>query len=308
MTHGMSAYVIRDDQGDYMFMLLSVLESAVEAVRALRDQQVVEKLREEVQAVRKLQESMIPAHIDAPDGYSIVARYEPSQIRVAGGRVVTMAGGDYYDVFTLGDNHIVLLVGDASGHGMKAAMSIMVMHTLVRMIRTQKYQNTATFVAEINNQLCQHSIVNEEGGFITLCYGVLQLDSNELQWTSAGHPIPLLQDMTTGEVRALQVDAAAGLPLAIYPDIEYDTFTVKLPENYRLLFYTDGLQEAFPEHKPTKTGEFGVDGITRTLLDKASSTLNGALQSLFDDSEAYTEGSGRHDDTSVVLLERRSDA
>ena len=304
MTNGMSAYVIRDDQGDYLFMLLAVLESAVEAVRALRDQQVAEKLREEVQAVRKLQESMIPAHIIAPSGCSIVARYEPSQIRVAGGNAVTMAGGDYYDVFSLDENNVVLLVGDASGHGMKAAMCIMVMHTLVGMIRSRKYQNTAMFVAEINNQLCQHSVVTEDGGFITLCYGLLHLDKNELQWTSAGHPIPLVQDMTTGEIQALGADSDAGLPLAIYPDMEYDTFTYKLPEKYRLMFYSDGLQEAFPEHKPTKTGEFGVEGIIRTLKESKQIPVDDALGALFDNSEAYTEGSGRHDDTSVVLLER----
>ncbi|MBC8117851.1 MAG: fused response regulator/phosphatase [Candidatus Saccharimonas sp.] len=305
MTHGMCAYAIRDANGDYLFMLLAVLESAVESVRALQDQKVSEKLREEVQAVRKLQESMIPAHIDAPAGCQIVARYEPSQIRVAGGRVVTMAGGDYYDVFTLDDNHVVLLVGDASGHGMKAAMSIMVMHTLVRMIRTQRYQNTAAFVAAINNQLCEHSIVQEEGGFITLAYGLLTLDTNELQWTSAGHPIPLVQDLDTGEIRALAADTTAGLPLAIYPEVDYDTLHSKLPDNYRLLFYTDGLQEAFPEHKATKTGEFGVAGIKRTLTEQREATATASLQALFDESEAYTEGSGRHDDTSAVLLERR---
>ena len=304
MTHGMSAYVIRDGQGDYLFMLLAVMESAVEAVLAQRDQQVTEKLREEVQAVRKLQESMVPAQIDAPAGCTILARYEPSQMRMASGKVVTMAGGDYYDVFTVDDNHIVLLVGDASGHGMKAAMCIMVMHTLVRMIHTRRYQNTAAFVAEINNQLSQHAIVSDEGGFITLCYGLLQLDTNELQWTSAGHPIPLVQDLATGEIQALEADTVAGLPLAIYPDVEYESFTIKLPEKYRLLFYTDGLQEAFPEHKPTKTGEFGVEGITQTLRARQLAPATEALQALFDDSEAYTEGSGRHDDTSVVLLER----
>ena len=304
MTHGMSAYVIRDGQGDYLFMLLAVMESAVEAVLAQRDQKVTEKLREEVQAVRKLQESMVPAQIDAPAGCTIIARYEPSQMRMASGKVVTMAGGDYYDVFTVDDNHIVLLVGDASGHGMKAAMCIMVMHTLVRMIHTRRYQNTAAFVAEINNQLSQHAIVSDEGGFITLCYGLLQLDTNELQWTSAGHPIPLVQDLATGEIRALEADTVAGLPLAIYPDVEYESFTIKLPEKYRLLFYTDGLQEAFPEHKPTKTGEFGVAGITETLRARQLAPAAVALQALFDDSEAYTEGSGRHDDTSVVLLER----
>ena len=86
--------------------------------------------------------------------------------------------------------------------------------------------------------------------------------------------------------------------------MDYDTFTVKLPDNYRLLFYTDGLQEAFPEHHPTKTGEFGVDGITHTLQATREGSAKAVLQALFDNSEAYTEGSGRHDDTSVVLLER----
>ena len=304
MTHGMIAYFIRDEQGDCFFMLLSLLENAIESVRAQRDQQIAEKLREEVQAVRKLQETIIPSKIVAPAGCAIVAKYEPSQIRVTGINAVTMAGGDYYDVFNLDDNRVVLLVGDASGHGMKAAMSVMVMHTLIRMIRNHQYDDTAAFVGEINNQLCQHSVVNEEGGFITLCYGVLHLDTNELQWTSAGHPIPLLQDMTTGEVHALAPDNVAGLPLAIYPDVEFVTLTTKLPEKYRLLFYTDGLQEAFPNHKPSKTSEFGIEGIIRTLYAKQQSSLDASIQSLFDNSEAYTEGSGRHDDTSVVLLER----
>ncbi len=127
MANGMSAYVIRDAGGDYMFMLQAILNSTVDAVRAAREEQISAKLREEVESVRKLQESVIPQHLEAPHGYKIVGRYEPSQIRVLGGSPVTMAGGDYYDVFTLPDGKIALIVGDASGHGMKAAMSIMTM-------------------------------------------------------------------------------------------------------------------------------------------------------------------------------------
>ena len=95
MANGMSAYIIRDAAGDYMFMLQSILESTVEAVRAARDQQLAHRLREEVESVRKLQASVIPKHIDAPAGFKICGRYEPSQIRVIGGHAVTMAGGDY---------------------------------------------------------------------------------------------------------------------------------------------------------------------------------------------------------------------
>lgn len=304
MTSGMSAYMIRDANSDYLFMLLSVLETTVEAARAAREQEVLERLREEIDAVRKLQESMIPQHIDAPNGYEMCARYEPSQIRVVGGRPVTMAGGDYYDVFNLDDNNIVLLVGDASGHGMKAAMSIMVMHTLVRMIRTQRYKDTAAFVTEINNQLAQMTIVNEEGGFITLLYAILRLDRNEMQWTSAGHPLPLLHDLDTGEVRPLVESDPSGLPLAVVEGAEYETVISPLPPRCRVLLYTDGLAEAFPEGAEGSVNQFGEKGIASTLLASANLSVTEAMERLFHDSNEFTQGFGRHDDTSVVLVER----
>ena len=90
MANGLTAYVIRDSGGDYVFMLQSILESTVEAVRAVRDQELAEKLREEIESVRKLQASVIPKHLEAPTGYQLCGRYEPSQIRVFGGQPVTI--------------------------------------------------------------------------------------------------------------------------------------------------------------------------------------------------------------------------
>ena len=304
VANGMAAYMIRDTNSDYLFMILNVLETVVEAARAVREKEVLEQLREEISAVRKLQESMIPQEIGAPPGYQICARYEPAQIRVLGGRPVTMAGGDYYDVFQLDDNSMVLIVGDASGHGMKAAMSILVMHTLVRMIRTQRYQDTAAFVAEINNQLSQQAIVNDEGGFITLLYAILSHDRQEIQWTSAGHPLPLVQDLDTGEIRPMSDQDPSGMPLAIVPDMEYETTITKLPKRFRLLFYTDGLAEAFPSDDPGEVKQFGEQGITRTLKECGKSSLNETMERLFWESQYFTHGAGRHDDTSIVLVER----
>lgn len=306
MTNGMSAYVIRDAAGDYMFMLQAMVEHTVEAVRAAREQKLAHKLREEVESVRKLQESVIPKNIEAPPGYAVTGRYEPAQIRILGGQPVTMAGGDYYDIFTLPDNTMVLLVGDASGHGMKAAMSIMTMHTLVRMIRTQQYKDTAHFVTVMNQQLCEQTIVSEEGGFITLLYAILFPETGELQWTAAGHPPPLLQNLDTGEITPLGEQDCGGLPLAVTDCAEYETYTTKLPPNMRLALFTDGIEEAFPAASKKAHMQFGIEGITETMKRHKDSTLDDMLQALFDDSNAFTEGSGRHDDTSVVLLERHS--
>lgn len=303
MTNGLRTYVIRDKAGDFMFLLRATLESTVEAVRSERERLVSEKLREEIESVRKLQESIIPATLQSPDGYDICARYESSQIRVMGGQPVTLAGGDYYDVFMLDDNSIVLLVGDASGHGMRACMSIMTMHTLVSMIRDRKFEDTSTFVTEINRWLCEQSIVQDEGGFITLLYAILRTDTNELQWTSAGHPVPILQHLGENRIEPLGTVDHGGLPLGILSDAEYETYTSKIPPNSRLLIYTDGLEEAFPDGSDVH-GEFGVKGINQTLESSQKSTLKDAMQQLFDASNAFTDGAGRHDDTSVVMLER----
>src|SRR5205823_15102703 len=103
LKQGLRSYVIRDGRGDFMFLLLSALESAVEAEKASRASVLAGKLREEMDGVRKLQETIIPRGIQCQKGYKAVARYEPSEMTVAGGQPVVMAGGDYYEVFPSDD-------------------------------------------------------------------------------------------------------------------------------------------------------------------------------------------------------------
>ena len=305
LSAGMRAYIIRDEGGDFMFLLETTLQSVVDSVRAERERFVAERLREEIESVRKLQESIIPSDLVAPDRFDVTARYESSQIRVFGGQPVTLAGGDYYDVFMMDDDNLVLLVGDASGHGMKACMSIMTMHTLVGMIRSNKYLDTAAFVADVNDRLCGQAIVNDDGGFITLLYGILNAKTNEFQWTSAGAPIPIVHELETDKIYELGTNDDGGLPLGIVPGAEYDIHTSVIPPDSRLLIFTDGLAEAFPGEKET-FGEFGIPGIMQSLKASRSDNLELALDNLFRDSNAFTEGSGRHDDTSVVLLDRKN--
>jgi len=305
LTNGLRAYVIRDDSGDFMFLLQAVLEGALKQAEAERERLIAEKLRREVDSVRQLQESIIPQNIATPDGYGIVARYESSQIKVIGGQPVTMAGGDYYDAFTLPDDSMIVLVGDASGHGMKACMSIMTMHTLIRMIRYDEFREPSHFVKYVNNQLSQQSVVNNEGGFITLLYGVLNPKTHEFKWASAGHQSPIIHNLETDEVYEVvaAADDAAGLPIGILDDADYETQSVFVPPSSRLLIYTDGLVEAFPANRDGHE-EFGVSGVSDTMKKTRTDTLENVLEALFDDSAAFTKGQGRHDDTSIVIVER----
>jgi serine phosphatase RsbU (regulator of sigma subunit)/CheY-like chemotaxis protein len=305
IKNGLHSFISRDDNGDFVFLLTSIMEAAFLAVQAQRAQIVAEKLREEVEAVRQLQEAVLPRDLPMPSGYRIVARYEPSQIRVVGDRPVVMAGGDYYDVFNMEDTQVVIVLGDAAGHGVKACMSIMTMHTLISMIRDARFQDTAEFVTEVNRRLCNSDVIGaDQGGFITLLYCTLDADKHRLEWTSAGHPMPLIQDLKTNEIRKLGSKEEGGLPLVIDEDWEYEKCEIVVPENSRILLYTDGLDEAFPEDGDEED-QFGEEGIIQTLKDSIDLPIDEALERLFHESHEATGGTGRHDDTSVVLLERR---
>ncbi|MBP85553.1 MAG: regulator [Planctomycetaceae bacterium] len=305
ISHGLHSHLMRDSEGDFIFLLPSMMEAAMAAVVAQRARMLAERLTEEVDSVRRLQESVIPKDLPAPEGYRVVGRYEPSQIRVSGTSAVVMAGGDYYDAFSVNENKLILLVGDASGHGVKACMSIMTMHTFIRMIREEQYSDTAEFVREVNQKLCTSDIVQDEGGFITLLYSTLDLENHHLHWTSAGAPMPILQNLKTNECRELGGEEEGGLPLAIDEEWEYEEVVSEIPENSRVLIFTDGLDEAFPAEGDMGHDQFGIKGIMKCLQEGRDLPLDEALQKLFDDSNAATQGSGRHDDTSVVLVERQ---
>ncbi|MBT6722380.1 MAG: serine/threonine-protein phosphatase [Planctomycetaceae bacterium] len=305
VSQGLHSHVIRDTDGNFIMLLLSMLEAAYENVRALRAQVVAERLSDEVNSVRKLQESVIPDDLPETNGYKVVGRYEPSEIRVDGQNMVVMAGGDYYDSFALDDARLVMLVGDASGHGVKACMSIMTMHTLIRMIRNNRYANTADFVNAVNDRLCKSDIVQDEGGFITIIYCILDTESNLIEWTCAGHPLPLLQNLETNEVAILGHEDQIGLPLAIMEKWDYECISATIPLNSRLLIYTDGLEEAFPPSGDALVDQFGVEGIIGAMRDSKDLSLPKALDLIFQRSSDITEGTGRHDDTSVMMIERR---
>ena len=303
LKQGLRSYLIRDGRGDFFFLLLAALESAVEAERAQRASALAGKLREELDGVRKLQETIIPRDIRCQAGYRAVARYEPSEMTVAGGQPVVMAGGDYYEVFPSDDGNLVALVGDASGHGLKACMSIITMHTLIRMIAGERYADTGAFVTDINRRLCESTIVQSGGGFITLFYGAIDTARHQMRWTSAGHPPALVHDRATNTVRPVGGNHDGGLPLGITTDMGYDVLTSDIPPGGRVLIFSDGLTDALaPSGK--EPGMFGVDGICRTLRDCRQLSLEGTMEALFRESRAFTEGEGRHDDTSVVLVER----
>ena len=300
---GLRSYIVRDDRGDFIFLVLSSIESSVAAVQAERTSLLASVLREEMDGVRKLQETIIPRGIQSQAGYKAVAKYEPSEVSVAGGRPVVMAGGDYYEVFPVDKKTLVALVGDASGHGLKACMSIITMHTLIRMISSSSYNDTAAFVTEINKRLSENVVVQSGGGFITLFYASIDTEAHVMNWTSAGHQLALIHDRIKNVVYPVGTNADGGLPLGITAEMGYEAASTALPSRCRILIYSDGLSDALSP-AGGEYGMYGVQGISETLQACKDLSIEDTMERLFSASRGFTGGDGRHDDTSVVLVER----
>ena len=180
------------------------------------------------------------------------------------------------------------------------------MHTLIRMIRFDDYVDAGKLVHHINQELCKQAVVSGKGGFITMLYGVFDPKTRELCWASAGHQMPVLHNMETDEIYEIaEAENASGLPIGIFEEGEYVTNRHTIPANSRLLLYTDGLIEAFPGNNRGDHVEFGMNGVEETLRAAKDKSLSECLDLLFSESYAFTRGSGRHDDTSVLLLESK---
>jgi serine phosphatase RsbU (regulator of sigma subunit) len=183
-------------------------------------------------------------------------------------------------------------------------MSIIAMHTLIRMLPDDLYRDTARFVAEINQRLCENSIVQNGEGFITLFYAALDTVDHTMTWTSAGHPPALVHRRDINKVMPIGLDSDGGVPLGIAPGMDYPSKTYSIPPGSRLLIYSDGLADAFPVERDG-CPIFGVRGITQTLQACRSHNLEHTLDQLFQASHGCTGGQGRHDGTSVLLVERQ---
>lgn len=302
IAEGLRTYVVRDAGKDFVFLLMTTLESTVKAVQAERDQQLAEQLKNEVDAVRRFQQAMIGSDLFEPMGYRTAAAYESSSIRVQGGTAMVLAGGDFYDVFPLDRSRVGIIIADAAGHGMQACLAITILQTQMQMLRNRKVRRAADFMNELNRQFCGHRIVLSLGNLTTALFAILDTDRNDLTWASAGHPPPLLHDRERQTAEPLSNGKFTDPPFGIDTDVTYHECTQRLPDRARLVFYTDGLTEASPDENSGE--QFGLNGVCSTLKRLADRTAEDVVRALMNDSYSFTRGHGRHDDTSVLVVER----
>jgi hypothetical protein len=203
--------------------------------RSRRDE---ERLESEVEAARIVQQVLVPAEIPAIPGFRVESVYRPA------GQV----GGDFFQIIPISSGGALIAVGDVSGKGMPAAMTVSL---LVGTFRTLAHytQSPSEILAAMN----QRMLARSKGGFTT-CLLLKTEKDGTLTFANAGHIAPFVN----GE----ELKVENGLPLGVSAESIYPESTIQLPSDAQLTVVTDGVVEA-----RSKTGElFGfarTQGISR---------------------------------------------
>lgn len=224
-----------------------------------------------------LQHALLPGELPAlsPRGAEIATRY------VAGVKGVEV-GGDWYDVIPTPDGKVVLVVGDVSGRGLKAAT---VMASLRYALRAYVAQGDGP--AEALSKLSGLLSVANDGYFATVLMAVADLEGHRCALVSAGHLPPLL----LGPGGASFVEFPVGLPVGVRADAAYRVTTVEVPSGAVLVAYTDGLVERREEP---------IDEGLRRLRSSVGAT-GGSLEDFVSALLVRLEP-GESDDTAVLAL------
>ncbi len=182
--------------------------------------------RDELLLAKSLQDQLLPETYDAPPGYELAVAYEGAMV----------VAGDFFQLQALNGKRFVLAVGDASGHGMGAGLIMAVASAALRTAIARDPRPEAV-VEEVNRTL--HTGTPPRA-FATLLYGLLDVESGELELSLHGHP-PILLRRTDGSVAEV---GEGGLPLGLRRSLPVTNCQLTLNPGDVLLAFTDGLPEA----------------------------------------------------------------
>jgi serine phosphatase RsbU (regulator of sigma subunit)/predicted ester cyclase len=254
----------------------------------LRGQRLEQEIRErerigqELRVARSIQQASLPKEVPTIEGWQISPYYQPAR----------EVGGDFYDFHLLPEGHVGLVVGDATGKGVPAAL---VMSTTCGMLqlaaRALHSPSPGEVLAQVNETLFARIPTNM---FVTCFYAILEPKSGNLSYANAGHDLPYLH--RNGDAEELR---ARGMPLGLMPGMSYEEKEIELDVGEGVLFYSDGLVEA---HGP-KGEMFGFPLLRELVAEhgEEQSLEEALLEELY---SFVGEGWEQEDDITLLTLKR----
>ncbi len=261
------------------------LEDAHEKLQSAYDQleqttQAKERIESELRIARNIQMSMVPNTFPTRKGLDMYASMTPAR----------EVGGDLYG-YVLMDDELYVCVGDVSGKGVPASLFMAQATRLFRILATQ-HMMPAEIVTRMNTVLTES---NEQGMFITMFIGLVDLKSGRMDYCNAGHNPPVLGvDGDDHFMEGIETNA----PIGLWPDLEFIGESVDNIRNKMLLVYTDGLNEAENLQKE----QFGDDRLLDILNHRHFNSCRELIDHLDAEIVKHRNGADPNDDLTMMCL------
>lgn len=284
-----AAFTVEGAEGEWIFVFdlkngwsKEEVTFCLNAVRAAINHRLFsEAIKSELEQAAQIQQSLLPIKAPPQRLYDIAARSQPAKI----------VGGDFYDFFQFEPDVFGIITGDASGHGLPAALLVRDVITGLRMVLTRDIKMVK--VLKTLNQVIQKNTISTR--FVSLFYGEVEIDGN-FTYVNAGHPPPVL-------VRGREISELkpTGTILGALPDISLYRAYAQLDPKSVLVFYSDGIIE-----RKNEGGElFGVERLKKLISKNQSKSARKIMDEIF--ATAYKFGNEENwvDDATVVVIKRK---
>lgn len=285
-TH--AAFIVNNTVTSWIFLfelnsgwIREEIELCLNAVRtALNFRLVSESVKGEFEQAVQIQQSLLPDPPPDVYGYQIASKSQPAEL----------VGGDLYDYFLFEDVAFGFCVGDASGHGLSAALMVrdaitglrMGMEKQMKMVHTLKKLNSVIY----------RSVYTAK--FISLFYAEMENNGN-LFYANAGHPSPLLFE--GGRIHRLE---PTGMIIGAFPQIDITRSFINVPVGGVLVLYTDGILER-KNRRSEMFGFEGLEAVVNKYLDQDAKTI---MNKIFEAAMLFGKGKKWEDDATVVVIRR----
>ena len=258
------------------------LQKAYDDLKAAQEQLIEkERLERELKVAADIQMSILPDVLPMDPSFDFGGRILPAR----------QVGGDFYDVFELGENKFGVLIGDVADKGVPSAIFMARAHALII-----AEADTATSPGEVLRKVNTHiTRLEKSTQFVTALYGVLDTVTGEFTYARAGHEPPLLLD-AEGEIQRLPFQS--GMALGLWENIALDEHSFVMPKGSLLMMYTDGITDC----RDPKGEPFGLERVKVTISGMRALSAQAGCDQLFEELKHYQNGSKQDDDVTLVAI------
>ena len=268
-------------------VLITLVQRCLELHRLSEEnRRHVRRLESELEHARAFQQGLLPATPRERSGVCFEARYEPCD----------EIGGDLFDHAAIGENECAFLVADVSGHGAAAAMLTGIIKAAFQASRTEGSEPKAVI-----QRIAAGLRTFDESRFVTILCARVNLPDRRVEYVNAGHPPGLLWTRAERDERGrpslTRLERTGPMVSAALEGFTWRQETIRIPEDARLLLYTDGLLETRDEQDEF----FGLERLEALLREAGDDPPAEILDRIVRRADAFRGGRPRDDDLTLLL-------